>query len=1821
MPNSNTNETRKNIQETGLEIAVIGMAGKFPGASDLDQYWKNLQEGVESITWFTDDELRENGIGDRMLENPNYIKAYGTLEDKVYFDASFFGYSPKEAEVMDPVTRLFHECSWEALEDAGYDAHTYNGAIGMYAGASDGFDWKMLRAMSILSNPDSGDMIHMTENSLLVSTRVSHKLNLKGPGITLFTACSTGIVAIHTASRALLTGECQMALAGAGSASAFKKTGYLYQEGMILSPDGHCSPFDAKAGGTVYGDGIGIVVLKRLKQAEADGDTIRAVIKASAINNDGSMKSSYTAPGKQRIIDVLRTAFKLARVEPEAISYIETHGTGTPLGDAIEVGALKDVFQRVNKGHIGLGSVKSNLGHLDVAAGIAGFIKAILILNHRLIPPSLHFHIPNPALDLVNSPFYVNAERTTIEENNNSHNPLRVAVCAFGFGGTNSFAILERPSLNDSAVKTDECKPSIPYLFTLSARTDSALEKMTVNLLNYLKTHPGLRPADVAYTLQVGRRDFSRRRMWTGSSIEDTIHVLSTLESDRVLTAECKDIKKISVDGLGIQDIGMSWLNGGEIDWQSLYNNGALYSGTRPRRIPLPAYPFERQYYWIDVANLSIDLFGGRKENGPVQVRPSVYQRPKLSSEYAAPRDDLERALAGVWQKFFAVEEIGVNDDFFELGGDSLKAITVVTEIHKQLNVRVPISAFFNSTSIAALAEHIRHSAPTGDYSNIEPIEEREYYPLSSVQKRIYLLHQMAGETTGYNMPLIFELEGELDLQRVEDVFQTMVKRHESLRTSFHMIDDEPVQVVHDDPEFKVEFYDLPDLATEVTEHTEGERKKLRSEEGKKVREVEGFIRYFDLTKVPLIRATVIRKEEKIHLLAVDMHHIASDGSSVGILIREFMALYAGEVLPPLRVQYKDYAYWQTSETQQALMKKQEAFWLAEFEGEVPVLQLPLDYSRPSEQSFEGRTVIFEISGEDVEALKAVTASEDATLFMGLLALFYIWLMKLSNQEDMVVGVPLAGRTHADLQPMIGMLVNTLAMRNYPGGKKTFRSFLGEVKQRTLAAFENQDYLFEDLVENVGIRIERDTGRNPLFDVMFTLRNFQSQYDANSQFELPGLTVKLRDEDRGAAIVDLSMQVEDLGGSLRFLLEYCTRLFKPETMERFIDYFRRVFRASVCTPDVNMSQIEIVSEEEKHRVLVQFNQQEENYPCDQTMHGLFDAQVEKTPDGLALIGPVIGNVEEFGAMSPLIQLTYSHLNKCSSILAGMLREKGMGPGAVVALKVERSIEMVIALLGILKTGAAYLPLNPKNPEERTQYMLKDSGASILITNEDIEELKEIGPRDMKKPAAGYRLSAANLAYIIYTSGSTGRPKGVAVPHRNVSPLLHWGYRHLRMGVGDRTIQNLSYFFDWSVMEMFNTLTAGAGLVVAEEEVMQNPDVCIDFMNRQGITALYITPTQFVYFLNTGKALRMLRYLCIGAEKVTHDVVQRGYRVVKDDCRIFNMYGPTEATVVSAVFEVIRDRQAQGSELNELSVPIGTGVGNTLFIIVDQYLNPCPVGAIGELYIGGDGVALGYLNNPELTNERFLNKSFWKSRNLFSKRFLAAGGNPNFYKTGDLCRWLETGDMEYMGRIDHQVKIRGQRIELGEIESCVLTSGGGKIKDVIVMDRTDDRGEKYLCAYVVLKHVEADFAEEIKAKLLLQLPAYMVPSYYVLLENLPLNPNGKVDRRALPEPERHRGILYEAPGNEIEEKLVRMWSEILGIDQGTIGVNDNFFERGGHSLRASVLVSKVSKEFRVALNLGKIFKTPTVREIATYILAAEWKNAGGDSVNEGEEVVL
>ncbi len=1113
---------------------------------------------------------------------------------------------------------------------------------------------------------------------------------------------------------------------------------------------------------------------------------------------------------------------------------------------------------------------------------------------------------------------------------------------------------------------------------------------------------------------------------------------------------------------------------------------------------------------------------------------------------YIAPTNEVEEKMVTIWQEILGVEKVGINDNFFELGGHSLKATLLVLKIHKEFNAEIPLREIFKLPTVKGLAAYIK-STDESIYSSIIPVGVKEYYPVSAAQKRLYILDQIEGAGKNYNMPFTMIVEGKLDTNRLEDAFRALIRRHETLRTSFEMVDGKPVQKVHTEVEFRVDYFESSkDNADEI---------------------VKVFIRPFDLSKAPFLRVGLIRIGNDRHMLMFDMHHIISDGISINILVREFPQLYNGQELAELKIQYKDFSQWQNELFRTGGIKKQEEYWLHRFEAEVPVLNMPTDYQRPPVQSFEGDRITFEAGAEISQKLNSLAKKTGTTMYMVLLAAYNALLYRYTGQEDIVVGSPIAGRPHADLQDMIGMFVNTLAMRNYPTGEKTFNEFLAEVKESCLKAYENQDYQFEELVDKLNIK--RDMSRNPLFDIMFVLQNASS-----TDIQVKGLKFIPQTVENRTSKFDITLNASERLGKIVFEVEYCTRLFRKGTIERFSEHFINILKDIATDNNTKLSELNIITDEEKEEILSRFNNTKVDYPNNKTIHEIFEEQVKKTPDNIA----VVFEKSKF---------TYRELNDRANSLAWVLREKGVQPDTVVGIMAERSLEMIIGIVGILKAGGAYLPIDPRYPQERIKFMLKDSGTGILVTSNHLIAKTDfdgyIVNLNDSNISAGNTLNpdktgtSEHLAYVIYTSGSTGEPKGVMVEHRSVIRLVK-NTNYIDFEENDSILQTGAVAFDATTFELWGALLNGLKLHIVDENIILDPLNLSAAIEKYNISTMWLTSPLFNQ-LSTQKPdiFAGLKKLLVGGDKLSPSHINT-VRNVCPGLIITNGYGPTENTTFSVCFKIDKDY--------EQNIPIGIPINNSTAYILDKYNNLQPIGISGELCVGGDGLARGYLNSHELTEERFVTNPFMPEERM--------------YRTGDLARWLPDGNIEFLGRIDNQVKIRGFRIEPGEIEAQLLRNPS--IKEAVVLENKNENGDGSLCAYVVTQ--DGCHMEDIKKELRKSLPDYMIPSHFIEIKEIPLTSNGKINKNMLPKPSDsvNTEVEYIAPKTDYEKVIADIWREVLNREQ--IGITDNFFDIGGNSLSiirlSSLINQKLKGEFTGQISTTTLFQYPTISSLINYL---------------------
>ena len=1117
--------------------------------------------------------------------------------------------------------------------------------------------------------------------------------------------------------------------------------------------------------------------------------------------------------------------------------------------------------------------------------------------------------------------------------------------------------------------------------------------------------------------------------------------------------------------------------------------------------------------------------------------------------EYDAPRSRIEKELAGLWMKLLRVPEAGLNDHFFELGGYSLKAAQLVALIHQQFHVELSIQQIFATPCLRDLASLIARTVVT-TYHAIEQAPALPYYPASPAAKRIFILNQIGGSGISYNIPGVYAVEGNMDWEKFSQAIRTVVRRHQLLHSAFVIENREVVQVIHDHID--------PDIETHYCE------------EDSLMDLINGFVRPFDLDRAPLLRTGLVRTTSGKCFFLFDIHHIIADGLSVDNFVKELAVIYSGASLPVLGIQYKDFSVWQTKWLQSEAAHTQKTFWKSQFPEPPPLINMPVDFVRPLIKSYEGALFRLTIPGQTTGVLKEMARSADATPFMLLLAAYTILLSKYSGQKDIVVGAPVAGRTHSDLQDLIGMFVNTLPLRNFPSGELTFTEYVRNVKENFLNALENQDYPFEELLDS--LEIKRDMGRNPLFDYMFSYRP-----DNKKQLRIADLLLTHVPLPHTVSKMDISLEVSgDESGELSVVVEYATKLFTASTIERFSRHFRQILEQIVLNPQIRLRDIELVTEEEKI-ISIDDGPQEAKH-----MYDLFEENVHRYPQHIA--------VEDDREA-----VTYLELQERVCRLARILMGKGCATEMIVGLYTDRSVEMIAGILAIFKAGAAYLPLDPAYPQERIRYMLEDSAAVLVLTQKkyaaslsfvkDILFLDElpVPAAEPERAAAGPEANRSpdQLAYVIYTSGSTGKPKGVQIEHASLYNFLVGHDLAFDNGIGAQDIcaSLSSVSFDASVLEIFVALKAGARLVMLSRESVYDVRALAGALIDRKVTFCFLPPSLLPPLYNPLKnnGPLLLNKLSVGAESVKGSVL-RDYAGLNPNMQIVNLYGPTEATIASSWYKY-EPGDAEGG-----NVSIGKPIHHARIYILNEYGKLQPVGVPGELCIAGKGLARGYGNNPDLTKEVFIDNPFEPGKKL--------------YKTGDLAKWLPDGNIEFIGRKDQQVKIRGLRIELGEIESRLMENPA--IRQVLVTDKTDSAGNKFLCAYII-SATELS-SSELRNQLARDLPEYMIPSYFIPLATFPLTRSEKVDRQALPEPVVEKKPLgLDMPANETEWMVLAIWKTVLELEN--IAVTDNFFELGGNSLKIINMLTLFQDSMGDALKVNDLFDKPTIRQQAAVLSQA------------------
>ncbi|WP_158755175.1 non-ribosomal peptide synthetase [Dyella sp. S184] len=1738
-----------------FDVAIIGLSGRYPGAADVNQFWDNLAAGRNCITEVPPERWDHSQFFDERKQQPGktYSKWAGLLDDMECFDRLFFNITPREALLMGPQERLFVQEAYASIEDAGYTPESLcpSRKVGSFVGVSNEHYATGVRYWSI-------------------ANRVSYLFDFQGPSMAVDTACSSSLTALHLAIESLRSGDSEVAIAG--GVNLILAPAHLIDLStlMMLSSGDQCKAFGAGSDGFVDGEAVGAIVLKPLHRAVADGDHIYGVVKGSAVNSAGKTRG-YMVPNPNLQAQVVTDALQRAGVDARSISYLEAHGTGTSLGDPIEIAGLSKAFGRWTQDtqFCAIGSAKSNVGHSESAAGIAGLTKVLMQLKHGQLAPSLHSSVLNPNIDFDATPFVVQQKLAPwprpvqIADGVKREGPRIAGVSSFGAGGANAHVVVE-----EYIAPVESPALPGPAMVVLSARNSERLQEQVHRLLAAITSPPAatdLTLANLAYTLQVGREAMEERLAMRVESLDDLRAKLAALAAghadvDGVYRGQAKrgalsllsgdeDLNVmvrawVAKDKFGkLLDL---WVKGLTFDWMTLYGKTGGMGAGQPRRISLPTYPFARERYWTDVAypdlqgaflaeqsqhpdahraSMATSTPPAKAATGTLAGMPGIshaqvktarvadipdafaatdsLQRPSVDdavvavpaasspesfssaasneavvepaishahvSEPGSPhhRDafasvDLSRPLAeeadaipslqpaavstsvgpeaaidhqavmiAIWQELFGRPSVEIDDNFYELGGDSLLGMQLVSRIRAEFGVELEVSTIFEATTIRALVERIK-------------LLDREVglEPASS--------HEQADAIVPADHSTIFVAEAPSQALAQEAVASAQPTAAVSnKRDGTPAIDHQAVMIAiwqelfgRPSVEIDDDFYELGGdslLGMQLVS-------RIRAEFGV---ELEMSV-IFEAPTVRALVASVQMLDRADDAPPPILDEPANDDLAashaempVAATPAQSLARDAVEVVAAASTAIVSDADWQPGLGERSLAP-QLSYWKQRLAGCPSLLTLPTDRPRPARLSHRGAMLSFMLPATLVSSLQALGNETQSTLFMTLCAAFDVLLARYSGQSDICIGTPIANRNRSEVEELVGFFVNTLVLRTQVDLTQDFRTLQQQVRQHTLDAYAHQDVPFEQLVE--AVQPERHASYTPLFQVMLVLQNTPMD-----QLALPGLAIKALDSESVTAKFDLTLSLTESRDGLHGCFEYSTDLFDAISVARLVDHFTHLLQAIVTDPSGPVGKLPMLGNAERHQLLHTFNRTTGGHPCQVPrpvtlcIHQRFEQRVQQAPAALAIID---------GETS----LSYEQLNRRANRLAHLLGARGVRAGDTVAIALPRSADLVVAELAIVKAGAAYVPLDAVLPIDRQAHMLEDCGARCMVTHAGIAspdnirrvELDLAGTQAELNQQPDHNLATqvdgATCAYIMYTSGSTGQSKGVQVPHRAIERLaIDNGY--LDVQAGDRFACAANPAFDASTLEIWVPLQTGAAIVIVSQDELMAPAELATLIHEKHVTCMWMTVGLFnQYAQPLGSAIARLRALIVGGDVLDPHIIGQ---VLQNNPpkRLINGYGPTETTTFAAthdIAEVVPGR----------SIPIGRPIGDTCIYLLDRYLQPVPIGVTGELYIGGAGVALGYINLPELTRERFIVDPFVPTDHLDAR----------LYKTGDLGRYLPDGTIEYLGRNDFQVKVRGFRIELGEIEANLKAMA--QIRETVVLAREDSVGDKRLVAYLV-----------------------------------------------------------------------------------------------------------------------------------------------------------
>jgi amino acid adenylation domain-containing protein len=1700
-------------------IAVVGMGCRFPGGADSPEaFWRGLVEGRDAVGGVPVDRWQPewfDATDDPLIRRRASFGAF--LDDIRGFDAAFFGISPREALTLDPQQRLLLEVTWEALEHAAIDPRSLAGSrTGVFVGISNA---DYASRLSLRERLAVGGHMGTGNMASTAAGRVSFVLGLTGPCLAVDTACSSSLAAIHLAVQSLRLGESTMAVAGGVNLLINPETTILLSHARALSPSGRCRTFDAAADGYVRGEGCGVIVLKRLADALAANDTVYAVIRGSAMNHDGRT-SGLTVPSGPAQQRVVREALDDASCAPGQVGYIEAHGTGTPLGDPIEINALRSVFREARSGRapLCLGSVKSGIGHLEASAGVASVIKVVLQHTHKALTPTLHFETPNPAADWRDFDARVVTEHGAWA----SADDAVSGVSSFGISGTNVHLVVASAPAAPSGLAPD----AGPWVLPLSARSDDALRERARQLAAHLTGIANVDLAAVARTLATGRTHFARRRAVVAASRDEAVAGLRAIVDGDPRATD--------------QSIAAAYERGEVVDWPVQYRRGP--------RTALPTYPFERDIYWIDGADTHAPPAAGKSSSTASTASTSG---PSIGERLRRADVSDRSALAAVYLQQVVGGILGLPENrpldhaqrLCDAGLDSLMALQVAAVVKQDLDVQVSASDIVDQASVgwlvrAVMAELDRDAGP----AFAPPALGAARAPLSYGQRALWFLWRLAPDNSAYNQSLPLRIAAGHSVATWREAAMRVVARHAMLRTRFLEEHGDPIQEVS---EQSIVEWEETDASGWSAAHLADAMDRAHRQP-------------FDLTTHPPIRFHWFECSDAT--LLVTMHHIACDAWSLELLRRDLAAqaveVAAGRGLgvAPAGRTYHDFVRWQRAmlegETGAALWE----YWREALAEPRARLDLPTDRPRPAIQTYRGQSIRLAVPADLATALQHLAKDRSVTPFVLLLTTFFTLLHRWTRERDLVIGTPTSGRSLPEVAGIIGYFVEPVVMRARVDEGTTFAGFLAEVNRRSRAALSHADFPFPLLVER--LRVDRDPSRTPIFDVTFNFLSRRSAAARGDGLQLPEM-IELPQAD---GKFDLTLTVIEDDDGMQAALGFNTDLFDAATIAHVGSAWLRLLDEVRRDADQPIAAIRLTAGVDARPVL---QGRSTDTAALRPIPVAIEAQALLSPGAVAVVA-------EDG------RLTYAELMVAASALAADLRARGVGADVPVGLCTPRTTSFVVGMVGILMAGGAFVPMDPEVPESLRDGMLRQAGATVLVSASD-GALAVTGVA--ATTAAAAPVSLDDLAYVIFTSGSTGAPKGVAIEHRALANYVASMITDLSIEPRRQHAMVSTIGADLGHTVLMPSLVTGGTLHLLSQRDTTERARFASYLRDHTIDYLKIVPSHLAALIDVGSPVLPRTALILGGESSGTAWATALARAAS--CRVFNHYGPTETTVGVMTLGLEGDHAWQSATL-----PLDHAVDNVSIWLLDEARRPVPMGVPGEIYVSGVSQARGYINDPDLT----------------AGRFVRLPDGTRAYRTGDVARYTPAGGLLLLGRDDRQVKLRGYRIELAQVEQALMAHPD--VRQAVVLPDRDGVDATTLVAWVV-PEPDSPGCEvpALVAWLAERLPAYMRPSAIAVVSAVPLTGNGKLDVTALrgrvPQP--RADAAASLARDLLELRLARIWMDVLEVTH--VAPADDFFDLGGHSLRAVRVASRIHDEFQVELPLTAFFTHRTLERLASLLRAS------------------